>query len=59
MSIEAIVLLIARFGIPLAEQIWTTIQKHGQPTAAMWDDLRVLNQKTAADYFEEAKPTVP
>lgn len=51
MTTEAIILLVARFGIPLAEQIYNTIAKSGQPTPEMWAELRQLNTKKAEDYF--------
>ena len=50
MSAAAIAMLIAQYGIPLAQQIWTTIDSHvkekGDPTPEMWDTLKKLVSNT-------------
>lgn len=55
MPIETILSLIARYGIPLAEKIYDVVTKHGAPTAAMWAELKLLNDEwTMEKYLEEA-----
>ncbi len=51
MTTEAIILLIAKFGIPLAEQIYNTVSKSPEPTPEMWAELRALNTKTGEEYI--------
>lgn len=54
MSATAIALLIAQYGIPLAEQIWKTLIRYEEPTPEMWAELRALNAKSLLQRKEEA-----
>ena len=60
MPIETILNLIIKYGIPLAEKIYTTVATHGIPTPQMWSDLKKLNEEwTMQKYLDEAEKTLP
>lgn len=48
-------LLIARYGIPGAMQIWEILANKNQPTKEDWDKLLFINDKTKEQYIEEAQ----
>ena len=52
---NAWILLIARYGIPSAMQIWEVLANKSEPTAEDWNKLLVINDKTKEQYIEEAK----
>lgn len=50
---ETILLLIAKYGIPLAQQIYTTVSTKivdGKPTPGMWAELQALENNSAAEF---------
>jgi hypothetical protein len=56
MPIDTILALIVKYGIPLAEQIYNTVSKHGAPTPEMWTELKALNAMWTVERYEaEAK----
>ena len=60
---EAILLLIAKYGIPLASQIYTTVSQHyaeGQVVSpVMWDKLLALENQSHADFVKALSVPVP
>jgi len=41
--------IIAQYGLPLAEKLWTKWASGAAPTQADWDDLRAAAYQTAKD----------
>ncbi len=60
MGIEAIVMLVARYGPTAAEQIYNLIRKavteHGDPTPEDWAALRAMVNNTIAQRLAEPPP---
>ena len=41
--------IIAQYGLPLAELLWSKFQSGNAPTKSDWDDLRAAANETARD----------
>lgn len=41
--------IIAQYGLPLAEMLWSKFQSGNAPTQQDWDDLRAAAYQTAKD----------
>ncbi len=46
--------IIAQFGLPFAEKIWTLWASGNNPTAQDWLDLKALAQQTALSQMKAA-----
>jgi hypothetical protein len=55
MGWEAIIAIIAQYGLPLAESLWKKWNTGAAPTQADWDELNAIADKTAADYLAAAQ----
>lgn len=51
MGWEELVPIIAQYGIPLAEKLWTKWSSGAAPTQADWDELRLLAQQNASAHM--------
>ena len=49
MSWELLIPLIAQYGLPVAERIWTLWAAGSPPTKEAWESLRQLASQTAKD----------
>ena len=49
MGWEALIPIIAQYGLPLAEKLWTKLVSGNPPVQADWDELRALVGQTAKD----------
>lgn len=49
MGWEALIPIIAQYGLPLAEKLWTKWASGNPPSQADWDDLRVAAYQSARD----------
>jgi hypothetical protein len=49
MGWEQWIVIIAQYGLPLAEKLWTKWSSGAAPTQADWDDLRVAAGQAAKD----------
>ena len=47
MTWTLIISLIAKYGLPLAESLWTKWRSGAEPTDADWAELRKLSEQTA------------
>lgn len=54
MTWELWAMLIAKIGIPAAEEIWNLVQSKQEPTAADWQRLRELAQQTGKSQLIDA-----
>lgn len=46
MNWELLIPIIARYGLPLAEQLWQKWAAKGEPTQDDWNELKVLGAQT-------------
>jgi len=49
MGWEQWIIIIAQYGLPLAEKLWSKWASGTAPTQADWDDLRAAVSQTAKD----------
>ena len=49
MGWEALIPIIAQYGLPLAEMLWTKWASGNPPTQSDWNDLKAAAQQTARD----------
>jgi hypothetical protein len=54
MSIDIVLQVLLKYGIPVAEQVWKMFSGTGQPTQADWDTLRALGEKTGKQQLKDA-----
>lgn len=54
MGWEALIPIIAQYGIPLAESIWQKATSGAVPTQADWDELNARASVTASDAAKQA-----
>ena len=55
MDWPTIALLIARYGVPVAMQMFEIFKRNEEPTDQDWADLLKLVDKSKDEYLEEAK----
>ena len=48
------IVIIAQYGLPLAEKLWVKWSTKADPTQADWDELRAAVGQTAADRMLKA-----
>ena len=53
MKWDTIALLVAQYGLPLAQSIWQKWIKGAEPTAEDWEELRKLSNQTARTQVED------
>lgn len=55
MTWDTIAVLIAKYGVDFAYQVWQIVSTNTTPTQAQWDALLAMSRKTLAQYVEEAQ----
>lgn len=51
MTWATLIPIIAQYGIPLAEKLWSKWTSNTVPTQADWDELRALAQQNASTHM--------